>query len=156
MGLIGIYSSLWPQMSQNQVLATPPTGLRYLTATRNAAQQHTGDPVCRVGLKSGRTCGQVTFENETMESQVGAIVYYIDHTYGMDFDSLEGDSGGPVFQYSPTPGNVIGYGTHVHSEDEDDEDPTPDESWYSTINWGWTAYNSLFGVTYSVCTTSPC
>jgi hypothetical protein len=109
-----------------------------------------------IGSVPQRTCGQITLENVTKPSKVpGVATYQIHHTYMVDFDSIAGDSGGPVFQFSIVSGYVIGYGTHVHSEDPED-DPTPDAGWYSPINWGWTTYNSLFGITYSVCTTSPC
>jgi hypothetical protein len=151
-GLTSVVSASAPS-TRNQVLATPNTGIRQITSFRVSGLQHEGDALCRVGATSGRTCGTLTKYDVTNPScnASGSVCRNILHTNEMSFDSLGGDSGGPVFQYSPTPGYVIGYGTHVHSDV-----PSKPRSWFSAIGWGTTAYAAMFPYTYSVCVTSSC
>jgi hypothetical protein len=153
-GLVTVLTSgsMWPA-TKNEVLAGPGTWVGKINAVRSNTQQHEGDALCRVGITSGRTCGTLTLYDETNDScnPAGTDCRAIDHTNETSFDSLGGDSGGSVFQYSPTPGYVIGYGTHVHSGT-----PAQSTSWYSPIGWGYTAYDFYHPYTYHVCVTSAC
>jgi hypothetical protein len=117
--------------------------------------QKVGDAVCRMGATSGRTCGTLTVWSVRNKSCVAAdsVCRWIDHTMEMSFDSTGGDSGGSVYQFSPTPGYVIGYGTHVHS----DVDGTPGANgWFSAIGDGYATHFEKYGWTYTVCTSSGC
>jgi hypothetical protein len=139
--------------TKNQVLATPNTGIRQINAVRANTSQMEGDALCRVGARSGRTCGTLTDYNVTNNScnPSETDCRPIDHTNEVSFDSLGGDSGGSVFQYSPTPGYVIGYGTHVHSLD-----PAAATGWFSPINYGITTYDAFNPYTYTICVTASC
>jgi hypothetical protein len=141
----------------NRVLDEPTSGLngiRSVTSFQANSSQLQGDVVCRVGVASLKTCGQIKRVNESNPSVFGAITYNIQHTWVVDFDSTAGDSGGPVFRYTQQiPPNVIGYGTHVHS----DPDGTPNaEGWYSPTPWGRIAYDDIASYTFDLCTTASC
>jgi len=79
------------------------------------------------------------------------------HTAVVNFDSLGGDSGGPVFFY-PGGGTccspVTALGTHVHSE----TGAGANEGWFSPYSRGRAAYADLFpaGHTFNLCLTATC
>lgn len=100
-----------------------------------------------------RDCGTLTDLDVTNDScnPAETICKAIHHTNEVSFDSLGGDSGAPVYQYSPTPGYVIGYGTHVHSGDAAES-----TGWFSPIDRGRSAYDAIATYTYSICLTSSC
>ncbi len=116
-----------------------------------------GGQACRVGINGGHDCGVITDPDVGNESVVpGLATMWVTHTAEVNFDSLGGDSGGPVFRY-PGGGTccspVYALGTHVHSLD------LPNElSWYSPIYWGVQDYDALPGpsYTYGLCLNSAC
>jgi hypothetical protein len=130
--------------TKNEVLATLPNWIGQINAVRIPISQKVGDAVCRMGATSGRTCGTLTVWSVRNQSCVGAVCRWIDHTMEMSFDSTGGDSGGSVYQFSPTPGYVIGYGTHVHS----DVDGTPGANgWFSAIGDEYATHFEKYGWT---------
>lgn len=150
-GLVQTSTSGTPA-TKNQVLATPPSLVTSVVGVRDSSEQFQGDAVCRVGATSDRDCGTITVVDVANPSCVGATCKTINHTKEVSFDSTGGDSGGPVFQYTPA-STVIAYGTHVHST----ADGIPGaHGWYSTITWGRVTYSGFFGYSYSICLTSAC
>lgn len=129
------------------------------------SQQLQFDSVCRMGHGTykasgnvqGVTCGQVGLRNVDNEScnASGSTCYTINHTWEVDFDSVGGDSGGPVFHQIAPPNLVYSaYGTHVHSWVTGD--PLPKTGWYTPIFWGEDQYDASFPFTYTVCVTAAC
>jgi len=74
----------------------------------------------------------------------------VTHTNEANFDSIEGDSGGPFFYYAAG-SYVIAQGTHVHSSV-----PTDPRSWFTPISWGRTTFNEIWGYDYTLCINSSC
>lgn len=157
-GLITIYSDELAQMTnKNQVRRTNST----VTAVRNASGTYEGYQACRVGINGGHDCGLVTNYPATRESEAGGQSMWVTRTATYNFDSVNGDSGGPVFFYSsvgvPTGGTsgpeISALGTHVHSE----VGAGANESWYSPWADGSNAYDALVdGFPYSPCLTATC
>jgi hypothetical protein len=151
---VGLITVTTAPATKNQVLTSLPNVVGQINAIRVSGLQLEGDALCRIGATSGRTCGTLTVYDITKPScnSNRTVCKNIDHTNEVSFDSTGGDSGGPVFQFSPIPGYVIGYGTHVDSE----VDGPGANGWYSAIGWGYTAYASYHPYTYAVCTTASC
>lgn len=138
-----------------------PAGNGTVIAVQSNGSQLPNDAVCRMGWGTwdltsgqGRTCGQVrSVIDQTRPSCLTATnCRDIKHQWEVNFDSVAGDSGGPVYHpYSTT--TSIAYGTHVHSWE-----PALETGWYSPVLWGRTAYWSKSGATYSydVCITGTC
>jgi hypothetical protein len=142
--------------------ADPSTNLSVVAVTSNANQK-VGDMVCRMGWGTwddtgqGKSCGTITVVDETnLSCDVdNDPCYHIQHTWKVNFDSLPGDSGGPITRLVPVPAlgiNVLyAYGTHVHSGS-----PSENVGWYSPIGMGSWAFSTTHGYGYTVCTTIDC
>ncbi len=116
-----------------------------------------GGQACRVGHTSGHDCGTISEwrVSSPRPSKAGSQTMMVTQVATVDFDSLGGDSGGPVFFYVNHPsesGNVYALGTHVHSE----EGAGADEGWFSGIIEGEDDFSGRFGYGYTVCDTSAC
>lgn len=114
-----------------------------------------GSQACRVGRHSGHDCGSVTEWKVSRVSKVdGYPQMWVTDSTTVDFDSLPGDSGGPVFYYDNggTTGPVAVLGTHVHSE----EGSGADEGWFSGFFVGSSNYNALWGISYWPCMDAAC
>jgi len=104
---------------------------------------------------SGHDCGVVTEWQVGRASKVsGYSQMWVTDSTTVNFDSIGGDSGGPVFYYDSggTTGPVIALGTHVHSE----EGSGANEGWFSGIFQGSTNYNAMWGISYAPCGTAAC
>lgn len=118
-----------------------------------------GAQACRVGHKSGHDCGQITDSDVGHWSEVtGWSSMWVTQTAEVNFDSLGGDSGGPVFYY-PGGGTcctpVRALGTHVHSA----LDPADNMGWFSPIYVGRSDYDlipSPVNYTYDICLAASC
>ena len=148
----------------NMVHVQDPGYNEPIVGIRGYASQLEGDAVCRMGWGTwnatgqGRTCGIIVdtdVTNLSCESGLSGNCQHIMHTWMVNFDSLPGDSGGPITHKVFLPGDayLLAYGTHVHSKD-----PMDYSGWYSPIAQGISAYDQLAGVsyTYEVCITSSC
>jgi Trypsin len=124
--------------------------VRALNGVTSHAAQSVGLFVCRSGLGTGNsTCGHVVEKNVTRPSCVGETnCKLIDYQFEVDFDSVGGDSGGPIYA------NGQGYGIHIHSDDADD--PAPRHGWYSSLEFARSEYFGVSGVTYNFCLISDC
>lgn len=143
---------------KNTLHAYDPSTNYPVLGVRSAAYQLPGDAVCRMGWGTwhatgqGRTCGIVGSVTDarlkSCESGLSCSTY-IKHQWKVSFDSVAGDSGGPVYQQKS--GYDIAYGTHVHSGSGSGA-----VGWYSPIEWGIAAYSTVKSYTYSVCISSGC
>jgi hypothetical protein len=114
-----------------------------------------GGQACRVGVAGGHDCGIVTdYPAMRVSSAPGWAAMTVNQTATVNFDSLSGDSGGPVFYYigGGTTGNVVVEGTHVHSE----TGAGADESWFSPFFVGRSDYQNRHGYSYLACTDADC
>jgi hypothetical protein len=130
------------------------------------ANQMSGTLVYRYGIGSGSTDNGLI--NGLYANRVSCVgtppnqdCMIVTKTIRVDFDSIGGDSGAPVWYYiNLNPGlAVIAMGTHVHSENEKPgpyQDPAPWWGWYSPVDVGASQYNSNWGYTYTLCTTTNC
>lgn len=144
----------------DSVLADPALGLSGIKTVdyfSSSSSQHEGDPVCRIGANPGsiKTCGSIVLEDESKPSVFKTTQYTIHHTWVVSFDSRSGDSGRPIFRPSPNAGQVIGYGTHVHSDPDTQTSPPP-KGWYSPWNWGRLAYDNISSYTFNLCLSPSC
>lgn len=158
-GLIDIDSGELAQMTNDNAMHRGNGEVWPVIGRVNGANQMQGALVYRYGRASGTDHGLINGLYASRQSCVGPPINQcmtVTQTIRVDFDSIGGDSGGPVWYYVPaSPGlNVIAMGTHVHSDDED-VDPTP-FGWYSPIDVGAAQYNTNWGITYSLCTTPGC
>jgi hypothetical protein len=152
-----------PASSSNMLHVSDPGSNGFVTSVRAFSSQVVGDSVCRMGygtyLASGSiqgvTCGTISVYDINHEScnGSGTTCYTIHHTKEVSFDSVGGDSGGPVF-HATGPGTYAAYGTHVHSWVTGD--PLPKHGWYSPINYGRSQYQTTAGFTFDVCITGSC
>ncbi len=114
-----------------------------------------GSQACRVGRTSGHDCGVVSEWKVGRASKVsGYSQMWVTDSTTVNFDSLGGDSGGPVFYYDNggTTGPVAVLGTHVHSE----EGSGANEGWFSGFFEGSSNYNALWGISYWPCMDAAC
>lgn len=117
-----------------------------------------GGQACRVGRTSGHDCGVITDSDVGHWSAVdGWASMWVTHTVEVNFDSLGGDSGGPVFYY-PGGGTcctpVRALGTHVHSLD-----PADNTGWFSPFWVGRSDYDAIpspVNHTYDLCLSASC
>jgi Trypsin len=134
-GLTTIFSSDVALMTnKNHVRRNNTSNPASVTAI---ASPTTGGQACAVGVGSspGHRCGQIIEDDEANVSKVtGYPSMNVLHTARVDFDSTNGDSGGPYFFY-PGGGTccspITALGTHVHSEPDSSE---VDEGWFSPIS----------------------
>ena len=169
-GLIQLNSTASSAVGSNRnlLLVDEPGVVDSVTSIKPYLYQTAGMIVCRIGWGTGyggdppsndpRTCGLIeTHFNEDRDScnPQHTICWNIHHTWKVDFDSVGGDSGGPIYQLVVAEPNTyaIAFGTHVDSE----IGSNADEGWYSPINFGIQAYDELpASYTYRVCTTTSC
>jgi hypothetical protein len=124
------------------------------------SNQLVGDPVCRMGwgtwdaTQQGKTCGTITRRDYTDISKNSNATFNIRHQWQVSFDSLLGDSGGPIWRtIFASPPYITAYGTHVHSE----EGAGANNGWYSPIGSSIFAYDNLpLSYTFRVCVTAAC
>jgi hypothetical protein len=103
--------------------------------------------VCRMGLTSLKDCGILYEWNVRRPSCVpGWGCKNIDYAMEVDFDSTNGDSGGPVFWVNS------GYGIYFHS----DPDGPGAHGWYSPLDIASTEYAVRTGVIFDYCKTATC
>lgn len=135
--------------SQKNRIYTPgdATTYRDILAVTTSVNQNVGMVVCRSGRTSGWDCGTIVAKNVTKPSCVGTDCRLIDYVVEVDFDSMGGDSGGPIHINS----NALG--THVDSERPDGPGK---HGWYSPLDFARTTYYDLHGISYNVCTSSDC
>lgn len=115
------------------------------------SSQYVGDQSCRFGINGGLDCGSIVEVNITKDSPTpNDGTMKVTHTNVVNFDSLEGDSGGPFFYYGAG-SYVIAQGTHVHSGTAAEA-----RSWFTPIAWGRTTFDEIWGYSYSVCVNSSC
>ena len=120
--------------------------IRSLTDIVLDSWQQIGDVVCRQGITSEYTCGYIVDTDETRPSTIDGVgTRNIDHQWVVAFDSLGGDSGGPIFF-----GND-GYGIHIHSGT-----PAEQRGWYSTVMWMQNEYMARWSVDFNFCVTDAC
>jgi hypothetical protein len=107
------------------------------------------------GANNGRTCGVIGEVNATHDSCINnnTICRAIRHTWEMKFDSVSGDSGGPVFAGVLDPDYGQGYGIHVHSTDG-----AGAISWYSPLGWVQAEFFNHFAdhPSYRFCLNTSC
>ena len=129
-----------------------------------SSSQITGDQVCRMGwgwfnaYGNGKKCGlvgaNVEVARKSCESGLTVNCRWINPVWEVSFDSLPGDSGGPVTRLLPTtPLTLSAYGTHVHSGSGDGA-----VGWYSPWQWSKTAYDNLslgYSITFCFTSTNP-
>jgi hypothetical protein len=156
-GLIDISASAVTAMNGNyrRYLADPsPIMVSNLTSTGANQFQDPGYSACRIGYGTGnRTCGSIYLDSVIRDSCVTG--YSCRHLYSqweVDFDSIGGDSGGPVVSGAVT----LAYGIHVHSDDETDPDIEDPHGWYSTVDWIKYTLDVERGVDIEWCITGPC
>lgn len=154
-GLTTLFSQEVAQMTNKNRIRRNNATEASVTASAAPVQ---GGQACRVGITSGHDCGLITDADDANLSEVaGWLDMNVLHTAVVNFDSLGGDSGGPVFFY-PGGGTccsqVTALGTHVHSEDG----AGANEGWFSPYSRGRAAYAALFpgGQTYNLCLTATC
>lgn len=150
----------------NDLHVADPSTTGTVTGEQSTATQLTGDPVCRMGWgtyndspapKQGRTCGTVganiNVSRLSCASGLTGNCRTIKHQWEVSFDSLPGDSGGPIYrQITPPQQFYRAYGTHVHSGSG-----TGAVGWYSPIDWGESQYYATSGsYTFAVCVTQTC
>lgn len=150
-GLLRFY--IVPSDRNNMVVNTSGT-LRSITEIATPGEMNEGDMVCRIGRNSvpPATCGNVTDLSENMPSPLydGGPSRSLEKQILVNFDSVSGDSGGPV--YSPISGSFAeAYGTHVHSED-----PADNLGWFSAVTYAINQMSSTHGITMSLCVTNAC
>jgi hypothetical protein len=142
------------------VVANTPT-IQYLAGNVPGNEQGQGFFVCRFGRTSKRDCGQIVKElssNESVATSKGGntVSNTILKTIELNFDSLAGDSGGPVFSDLT---ETIGYGIHVHSDDETEPIPPGQatyRSWYVPLKWARATLIDERGVAVRWCISSDC
>jgi V8-like Glu-specific endopeptidase len=154
-GLISIASAEQDLMtSKNKMRRTNDSVVSVIdTDVISAALE--GSQACRVGRTSGHDCGIISEWLVGRASKVsGYERMWVTLSTTVNFDSLGGDSGGPVFYYDSggTTGSVVALGTHVHSE----EGSGANEGWFSGIYRGSAYYEELWGVWYAPCETAAC
>lgn len=119
----------------------------------------------RYGRNSGTDPGLINGLYANRQSCWGSLAnpncMTVTKTIRVDFDSVGGDSGGPVWFYlNLNPGlAVIALGTHVHSENEIPgpyQDPQPWWGWYSPIDVGAAQYLANWSYSYTLCKTANC
>lgn len=164
-GLVYLFTAEFPT-TKNQI-HTGPGRLNAVQYSTPTFYQSVGYQVCRYGEHSNEpgklACGTITRVDVAKPSSVpGFGSMMVDPTIEVSFDSIGGDSGGPMFAYLSggpfSTGPVAAYGTHVHSDDHT-IDPTP-HGWYTPIDVGRAAYPNAPGNTthygYTVCITPSC
>jgi hypothetical protein len=153
-----------PSNSLNLLHISDPGGSGFVTSVRSVSQQLPNDMVCRMGYGTylgtgsgqGVTCGKIVDPTDVDHDSCnasGSTCNNITRTWEVDFDSVGGDSGGPIFHLLG-PGAYSAYGTHVHSWVTGD--PLPKHGWYSPITISRSAYQAVAGFTFDVCVTSMC
>ncbi len=90
---------------------------RYIYSTKSRSQQSIGEYVCKFGMTTHRTCGNIVAKNFLHAAPYNANFWIRVHKEGVDL-SQGGDSGGPWFS-----GNVA-YGIHHGNAHPDDNDAT--------------------------------
>ncbi|MFN8520358.1 MAG: hypothetical protein U0667_13400 [Chloroflexota bacterium] len=163
-GIINVYQSVEdlfeppasdPSVHRYLSADTPPV-VQYMSNTLIGENQSQHFLVCRFGRTTpgGRTCGQIISpitDNLSVARAKGATTSQskqIMKTIEVDFDSLPGDSGGPVFSDVT---ESVGYGLHVHSGT-----PAQSKSWYVPLNWARKTLIDDRSVTINWCLTSTC
>lgn len=139
-------------------------GLSTITSVGDTTVQVKGGSVCRTGFgtgqlsggsNNGRTCGVIGEVNVTHDSCINnnATCRAIRHTWEMKFDSVGGDSGGPVFAGVLDPDYGQGYGIHIHSTDG-----AGAISWYSPLGWVQAEFFNHFAdhPSYRFCLNTSC
>jgi hypothetical protein len=148
-GLITIAVSETPssknQVHTESVLVKPVTGWDSV--------QFVGDQSCRFGRTSKLDCGVINAVDVIRDSETSIGTMSVRHTNQVSYDSTDGDSGGPMFFYASGGSSLIAQGTHVHSATDG---TTNAYGWFTPISWGRTAFSSLNGYNYDVCTNSAC
>jgi hypothetical protein len=151
-----------PPPSMHRYMSAPSTPtIQYMSGYVNGGSQLAGFLVCRQGWRSNKDCGQIVKPLSTNEScavSVGGTSRCVDinATIELNFDSIGGDSGGPVF--SDVSENV-GYGIHIHSDDEDDPIPPGQatyRSWYAPLDLAKSTLANIAGLSISYCVDSNC
>ncbi|MEW5990505.1 MAG: trypsin-like serine protease [Chloroflexota bacterium] len=152
---------------RNDLHIADPSTTGTVTGEQSTTTQVFGDPVCRMGWgtynasptpKQGRTCGTVgkniNVSRLSCEEGLTGNCRTIKHQWEVSFDSLPGDSGGPIYrQITPPQQFYRAYGTHVHSGSG-----AGAVGWYSPIDWGELEYYETSGLqyTFTVCITQTC
>ena len=154
-GLITIFSAEQVLMTSKNMMRRTNNSVVSVIYTRIMGPALEGHQACRVGRTSGHDCGVVSEWLVGRASKVaGYAQMWVTHSTTVNFDSLGGDSGGPVFYYDNggTTGSVVALGTHVHSE----EGSGANEGWFSGFFTGSNYYESLWGISYEPCETAAC
>lgn len=165
-GLTTIFSDDVALMTNKNYMHKGAGNVYSVVGQTTGSQQMVDMQACRYGRNGGHTCGLINALYANRLSCVGTPpntqCVTVTRTIRVDFDSVGGDSGGPVYYptYNPYTGTVaIALGTHVHSEYEIDDgyqDPPPWYGWYSPIDVGAAQFNSNWGYTYTLCTSAAC
>jgi hypothetical protein len=153
-GLIKVIS--YPSTRDNLLTDESPVTIRPVYAYELHQYQSVGSIVCRMGRTSYLDCGTILDNDETKPSVVGSSSVNILHTVVVSFDSIAGDSGGPVFVTVDEPGeglHTYAYGTHVDSERPDG---VGKHGWYSPFDYAISALQTIHGVSIVLCTTTSC
>ena len=101
-----------PDLIAPHVLVAPNTR-EEVYGHKSRPNMYVGEPVCKVGRSTGRTCGNIVgFGNDPIRAGDVIINYYV---YA-DYDSSGGDSGGTVYRMIATkpdyPAHLYVYGIH--------------------------------------------
>jgi len=138
-GDVGVITLANTGAAANLFYASANWDIRHFTSWATLTEVDVNDFFCRSGVNSGYLCGRVTDLDKTLQVENRLI----DHQNKVDYDAVQGDSGGPYWFGSKL------YG--IHSDSWESPDPLPKRAWYTPYVWA-----SIVVSNVHICLTTSC